>query len=40
MSGKRARLAGGLAAAVAAGVLAVPLVGAQAKGGGHGGATP
>src|SRR3954454_5075867 len=36
MSGKRARLAGGLAAVVAAGVLAVPLVGAEANGGGGG----
>src|SRR3954469_21090869 len=36
MSGKRARLAGGLAAVVAAGELAVPLVGAQANGGGEG----
>ncbi|HEY6886695.1 MAG TPA: 5'-nucleotidase C-terminal domain-containing protein [Solirubrobacter sp.] len=36
MSFRRARLAGGLAAVVAAGVLAVPLVGAQANGGGDG----
>jgi hypothetical protein len=36
MSGRHARLAGGLAAVVAAGVLAVPLVGAQANGGGGG----
>jgi 2',3'-cyclic-nucleotide 2'-phosphodiesterase (5'-nucleotidase family)/predicted AlkP superfamily phosphohydrolase/phosphomutase len=34
MSGRHARLAGGLAAVVAAGVLAVPLVGAEANGGG------
>jgi 2',3'-cyclic-nucleotide 2'-phosphodiesterase (5'-nucleotidase family)/predicted AlkP superfamily phosphohydrolase/phosphomutase len=34
MSGKRTRLAGGLAAVVAAGALAVPLVGAEANGGG------
>src|SRR6476620_8159201 len=36
MSGRHARLAGGLAAVVAAGVLAVPLVGAEANGGGWG----
>src|SRR4029079_6580022 len=36
MSGRHARLAGGLAAVVAAGVRAVPLVGAEANGGGWG----
>src|SRR3954453_16611752 len=35
MSGKRARLAGGLAAVGAAGVRGLPLVGAQANGGGE-----
>ena len=33
-TGKRSRLAGGLVAAATAGALAVPLVGAEANGGG------
>jgi 2',3'-cyclic-nucleotide 2'-phosphodiesterase (5'-nucleotidase family)/predicted AlkP superfamily phosphohydrolase/phosphomutase len=36
MDGRRARLAGGLAGLAAAGALAIPLVGAQAHGGGPG----